>query len=217
MMITLENFGPDNRERRIGNSLYRICLDDKTKEWYITEYYHSVMSSSTGRGFYSYDLGKVIAALNGFIKECEIVKPGPWAEAEAPEAAKLQELEAIGKGAGSSGKPAKPMTVSPELFKQMVFDIVMESQDQMSAEATDALLDLINRFDIGSPWRTIEKDGKPASGEYFFIKLKESAGYTDPYWREPMMAKRMKGGFHVAGRPFPDSEVEAYSEVRMPR
>ncbi len=26
-MITIENFGPNNRERRIGNSLYRIYLD----------------------------------------------------------------------------------------------------------------------------------------------------------------------------------------------
>ena len=28
--ITLENFGPDNRERQIGNSLYRVCIDSQT-------------------------------------------------------------------------------------------------------------------------------------------------------------------------------------------
>jgi len=30
-MITLENFGPHNRDRKIGNSLYRICNTEPEK------------------------------------------------------------------------------------------------------------------------------------------------------------------------------------------
>lgn len=47
------------------------------------------------------------------------------------------------------------MTVSQELFKQLIFDTVMESQDQMSEDAVNALLDILNRYDIGSPWCSI--------------------------------------------------------------
>jgi len=47
--------------------------------------------------------------------------------------------------------------------------------------------------------------------------LKESAGYTDPYWKKPLLAMRMKGGFHVSGRLFPDREVEACSQIRIPK
>lgn len=120
-------------------------------------------------------------------------------------------------GTAKTGKPGrqKPMTVSQELFKQLIFDTVMESQDQMSEDAVNALLDILNRYDIGNPWQKME-DGKPDSGKHFFIKMKKSAGYTDPYWNQPLLAMRVKGGFHVAGSPFQDADVEAYSEIRIP-
>lgn len=120
-------------------------------------------------------------------------------------------------GTAETDKPCrrKPMTVSQELFKQLIFDTVMESQDQISEDALNALLDILNRYDIGSPWCSMA-DGKPASGKYFFIKLKQSAGYTDPYWEQPLLAMRMKGGFHVAGKPFSDEAIESYSEVHIP-
>lgn len=110
----------------------------------------------------------------------------------------------------------KPMTISQNVFKQLIFDTVIESQDQMSEDVVNAFLDILNRYDIGSPWHDME-DGKPASGKYFFIKMKKSAGYTDPYWEQPLFAVRIKGGFHVAGNPFKDEEVESYSEICIPR
>lgn len=121
-------------------------------------------------------------------------------------------------GTAETGKPGrrKPITVSQELFKQLIFDTVMESQDQMSEDAVNALLDILNRYDIGSSWCSMA-DGKPASGKYFFIKLKQSAGYTDPSWEQPLFAIRMKGGFHVTGKPFSDEEVESCCEIHIPR
>lgn len=121
-------------------------------------------------------------------------------------------------GTDAAGKPGrqKPITVSQEVFKQLIFDTVMESQDQMSEDAANAFLDILNRYDIGSPWCSMT-DGKPASGKYFFIKLKQSVGYTDPYWEQPLLAMRMRGGFHVVGKPFSDEEVESYSEIHIPR
>ncbi len=112
--------------------------------------------------------------------------------------------------------PVKPKTISPDLFKQLIFDTLMESQEQISEDVTRTFLDILDRYDVGSPWKGME-DGKPASGKYFFIKLKKSAGYTDFYWQEPLLAVRMKDGFHIAGRLFSDTEVEKYSEVRIPR
>lgn len=86
----------------------------------------------------------------------------------------------------------------------------------MSEDVANALLDILNRYDIGEPWRSME-DKKPDTGKYFFIKMKKSAGYTDPYWDQPLLTVRVKGGFHIAGSPFKDEEVEAYSEVRIPK
>ena len=43
-MITLENFNENNRDRRIGNSIYRICNTDTksaTGKWYIHETYNN--------------------------------------------------------------------------------------------------------------------------------------------------------------------------------
>lgn len=141
------------------------------------------------------------------VKETE---PGRDTQGEA------HELQTAGITETSKTGRQKPMTVSQELFKQMIFDTMMESQDQMSEDTANALLDIMNRYDIGSPWRKME-DGEPASGKYFFIKMKKSAGYTDPYWEQPLLAVRVKGGFHIAGSPFKDEEVEAYNEVRIPR
>ncbi len=220
-MITLENFGPNNRERNIGNSLYLICLDEVTKKWYILECYSTIDVWATGKAFYGHDLGNVIGVLNSFTEEKEIVSQKALKN-RAKKAPDQKKENTIGTAAPESKDsnntkiPVKPKTISQDLFKQMIFDILMESQDQISTDVIMAFLDILDRYDIGSPWRHME-DGKPASGKYFFIKLKKSAGYTDPYWQEPILAVRMKGGFHVAGRPFSDTEVEAYSEIRIPR
>ena len=42
--ITLENFSQHNRDRKIGNSLYRICRGkDDSGKWYIHETYAEQM------------------------------------------------------------------------------------------------------------------------------------------------------------------------------
>lgn len=135
-------------------------------------------------------------------------------ETDTQEAA--QELQKAGTAEISKTVRQKPMTISQNVFKQLIFDTVMESQNQMSEDVVNALLDILNRYDIGSPWCSMA-DGKPASGKYFFIKLKQSVGYTDPYWEQPLLAMRMRGGFHVVGKPFSDEEVESYSEIHIPR
>ncbi len=227
-MITIENFGPNNRDRCIGRSLYRICMDEATKQWYIYESYNADGSWATGKAFHSHDLGYVIDVMNRFTEEREIISRKALKNGERnllnrkEENMGIQKEEnqktaaAENKGSGNAKTPVKPKTVSQELFKQLIFDTLMESQDQVSEDVTKAILDILDRYDVGSPWRSMD-DGKPASGKYFFIKLKKSAGYTDSCWQEPLLAIRMKGGFHIAGRPFSDMEVEAYSEVRISR
>lgn len=76
-MITLENFSAENRDRHIGNSLYRICNTDTRNgsgKWYIHEFYNDGSTwSSASDDFVSDNLRLVIERINGFTKEMEIV------------------------------------------------------------------------------------------------------------------------------------------------
>lgn len=72
MSITIENFGEHNRDRHIGNSLYRICKSDKG-QWYIHETYSDKNEWSGYNHYYSDDLQFVIDKLNSFTKEKELI------------------------------------------------------------------------------------------------------------------------------------------------
>lgn len=75
-MITLENFSSTNRDRHIGNSLYRICNTEPQNgkgKWYIHEIYNDGSSwGSASDEFVSDDLQKVIDKINSFTEEREI-------------------------------------------------------------------------------------------------------------------------------------------------
>lgn len=70
--ITLENFGEHNRDRRIGNSTYRICRND-AGNWYIHEMYNNGTDWAVSNGFTNKELSVVINIINSFTKEREIV------------------------------------------------------------------------------------------------------------------------------------------------
>ena len=69
--ITLDNFNPDNRERTIGNSHYKICRKENGM-WYIHETYNDGASLAMSNGFYNTDLNEVISRLNSFTREGEV-------------------------------------------------------------------------------------------------------------------------------------------------
>jgi hypothetical protein len=74
--ISIHNFGPDNRSRQIGNSLYRICNTEPEKgrgKWYIHEQYNDSNEFSGKNSGCSSDLGAVIEELNSFTHEKEII------------------------------------------------------------------------------------------------------------------------------------------------
>lgn len=72
--ITLENFGPNNRERIIGNSMYRICrAEDDSGNWYIFELYNYETSFAMAKAYFSDDLAATINRLNSFKREMEII------------------------------------------------------------------------------------------------------------------------------------------------
>lgn len=72
--ITLENLAPDNCEWRIGNSLYRVCIDENTKQWYLSEIYNDGFSFAYAKSFYTYDLKKLLDTLNSFSGEREVFR-----------------------------------------------------------------------------------------------------------------------------------------------
>lgn len=72
-MITLENFSEHNRDKIIGNSLYRICRDNKTKKWYIHETYNNKHTWVGNNEYHNDSLEFVIDKLNKINKEKEIV------------------------------------------------------------------------------------------------------------------------------------------------
>lgn len=72
--ITLENFSPNNREKTVGNSLYRVCIDSSTKKWYLFEFYSDGVNFAYAKGFFTYDLGKLLELLDGFTREREVLE-----------------------------------------------------------------------------------------------------------------------------------------------
>lgn len=73
-MITLENFNEFNRDRKIGNSQYRICNKDRDKgKWYIHESFNDGDEWSRANYFYTDSLQEVIDKLNSFTKEKEVI------------------------------------------------------------------------------------------------------------------------------------------------
>ena len=76
-MITLNNFGPNNRTKVIGNSMYRICNTDPingTGVWYIHETFNDGNEFSQVNAFHSKRLEYVIDSFNRISKEKEIIQ-----------------------------------------------------------------------------------------------------------------------------------------------
>lgn len=109
----------------------------------------------------------------------------------------------------SKTRKSETMRVFPETFKQLVFDTVMEASDQMSEDCRHALLDIVTRYDIDPRWIPM-KDGKPCTGDQFYWILTEQLS-------EPIVAKRVKGGFAYGGLFFKDQVVQKYAPVKAPK
>ena len=77
-MLTIETFGPDNRTKHIGHSMYRIAADDTQKPtlWHIYELYNNQETGewARSRGCFTTDLQKVIDAFNSITEEKEIIE-----------------------------------------------------------------------------------------------------------------------------------------------
>lgn len=79
-MVTIDTFGPDNRTKHIGHSMYRIAADD-TREgqaptlWHIYENYNNLETGewAKARGCFTSDLQTVIDAFNSITEEKEII------------------------------------------------------------------------------------------------------------------------------------------------
>ena len=74
--ITLENFDEYNRDRKIGNSLYRICNTDGMNgngKWYIHEAYNDGSEWVRSNNYYSDSLKETIDRINSFTEEKEVV------------------------------------------------------------------------------------------------------------------------------------------------
>lgn len=79
-MLTIEIFGPDNRTKHIGHSMYRIATDNYKEPpqptvWHIYEGYNNLDSGewAQGRGFFTTDLQEVIDIFNGITKGKEVI------------------------------------------------------------------------------------------------------------------------------------------------
>lgn len=76
-MLTIENFSPTNRDKIIGNSLYRICKNETSGKWYIHEQYNDQHTFAGYNAFHNDDLQKVIDAFNSISKERVIISLMP--------------------------------------------------------------------------------------------------------------------------------------------
>jgi hypothetical protein len=71
--ITLDTFSEHNRDRHIGNSLYRICRNEDTGKWYIHERYNDGTYWGISNGYFSESLEDVINKINSFTVEKEVI------------------------------------------------------------------------------------------------------------------------------------------------
>lgn len=73
-MLTMETFSPENREKRIGDSLYRICRESEHPfKWYIAEHINTPDTWSQARGCFRDSLEDVIKEFNSISEEKELV------------------------------------------------------------------------------------------------------------------------------------------------
>jgi hypothetical protein len=72
-MLTIQDFNQYNRDKQIGNSLYRICKSEILGKWYIHETYNDQKGWAGWNAFHNEDLQKVIDIFNSITKEREIV------------------------------------------------------------------------------------------------------------------------------------------------
>lgn len=75
-IITPETFSEENRDRRIGNSTYRICRQQHGKKrWYIREGFNDLEKGhwAQGHGFFTDSLQEAIDTINGFTREREVI------------------------------------------------------------------------------------------------------------------------------------------------
>lgn len=106
--------------------------------------------------------------------------------------------------------------VFPETFKQFVFDTAMRVSDMDKEGIQHALLNLVNRYEIGPTW-TRMSEGKPASGGWYFILLAETAGIAKTEYKEPLLGKRIKGGFQVGPDVYYDRDIWKYAPAIIPK
>lgn len=72
--LTIEEFSPTNRDKKIGNSLYRISREyEDHGKWYIHETYNDKHTWVGNNAFYNDSLQFVIDKLNSLTKEKEVV------------------------------------------------------------------------------------------------------------------------------------------------
>lgn len=79
-MLTIETFSPENRDKQIGYSQYRISADepgekDDPHNWYISEHYNNPETGewAQARTRKTTSLKEAIDWLNGISKEREII------------------------------------------------------------------------------------------------------------------------------------------------
>ena len=88
-MLTVQTFSPENRDKQIGHSQYRISADEPRgknapHKWYISERYNN---QETGEWVWTRtrtttSLKEVIEWFNGISKEREIIDKELWGRRE---------------------------------------------------------------------------------------------------------------------------------------
>mgnify|MGYP000065213061 FL=1 len=115
--------------------------------------------------------------------------------------------------------------VCPDAFKQMIFDLVIDSQKLMMPEVKNALISMISYYSIGPIWIDMSNEKPSRLTEWYWIKTKKKRKYDIV-----MPAKRVSGGFLYGLLPnqpengrmnrvymIPDLAIEQYSPIFLPK
>ena len=113
-------------------------------------------------------------------------------------------------------KKAKPVHVSEAVFKQLIFDRLMDHANDAGTDAlTEAVMSVIDGYTVAPVWKNI-KNAKPQPGTICFLKPAVGVHFAKCNVSDRCIGTAVKGGFMYMGSFIPHSDISRYAELSMP-
>lgn len=112
-------------------------------------------------------------------------------------------------------KKQKEILITQDAFKRNIFEIVMDAGEMIPEGVQLALLNTINRYEIGPVWMKADGKGPCVTAHYYFIRVKGMEDFAmiatwDANSRTFQTVQFGRKIYHY-------SDIEDYSTIQMPK